>query len=240
MAKKRRHVLKAGPDGVIRSGIYARDVGRKRRRFLTNQEQTDQLQRIAEQPEPELIPWLNQMVRWGAEILRPHVAGPFALLAPDAPGTCYMADLGQGWQFFSPEGNAPEVVFDAFKLMDVCRLALIHAEPNGNPAYLAGAMHRIGRLHERILVREFEPLVATEQGRRKVAADTARSLNEAYTELHPQYQPEVDALQNSGSGLSYEKATAEVAQKFGVSQPTIKRNTVNKFPRHRSRHKKAE
>ena len=103
---------------------------------------------------------------------------------------------------------------------------------------LADYMFSAGRYRERVAVADFDSYVFAESGRRRAASSNAQSLNECHTELHKHYQGEVDALVNGG--LSYTKATEQVASKYMVSPRTVQNHTENKKPRHGSRHTKRE
>ena len=226
MAKKRPQ---PDAEGYLQTGIYQRYVGPKHPLPME--------QAISEAAaEPDVTGWLDSVKSWAAAILRPHVTGPHKVFALDQPGTCYAADMGDGWGFYYPGEDPPEEVLDAFQLMTEIRVAALHSQPDGNPVYLAAAMQKIGRLQERIQVRPFEPLVTAERGRRRKATETVKELNACYTELHGDYQPNVDKL--VADGLSYTNATEEVAAMFNVSARTVQRRTVNKSPRNRGRNGK--
>lgn len=74
-------------------------------------------------------------------------------------------------------------------------------------------------------------------GASKGASITNKGRAEIYAEDAKTYQAEVDALVDSGNGVSYAEACRQVGKSHKVHPDTVGKKTTNNFPRNGSRHR---
>lgn len=245
MGKKRKRP-EPDADGILRTGIYERNVAPPPRATakeieaaIVSLESLRGLPRgkapskpakppALAQPRPSIRDWFNQWRSGLAEVIRPHVA----LLEILQPHLSYKSlDIGDGYRWYALSADAPEEVRDAIDAMNGLRVLEHHVgeddtlTPQGQLAWVVQFAYRFGRIVERMEVRPFEPLVAESLARKPGQRKGAAIVNADHAELHSQYQSEVASLM--ATGMKYYPAADEVGQKLGVSGKTVRKYAPN-------------
>lgn len=223
MAKKSK-VPTPDPDGILRTGIYQRRVGRAPR--LTDDEVEAALDRMVEDLGKPAIESLSEIREWLKPIAMAVLEGPLEKdKTSPAPGATYRnLDLGEGPQIFRvrlPENGSVETeqALNAIEALDEIRVVELNV--GSNQDFLFRATLRLGRLIERIHVRRHEPHA---QCGHKVleAASAGGKLNASLTpEQKKEAAEKVAALISEGE--SQNVACATVGKGYKRSKETIAR-----------------
>ena len=201
---KKREVPTPDADGVLRTGIYQRRVVPK---HITIEESQKLLLDWFEKPSGarSIRDWLNG-----------HLAGLAKIISPyrDAKGgTEYALDLGDGWQGYHLADDLPEKVLDAIDCQNEIRVMQSHiAEDNsleGDLGFVVDAAFRLGRMTHKLQIRDFEPLVRAELGRRDRKKGTGALLTDEQWQLVKNY---ID--RRVRRGLSAAKAAEEASSQL--------------------------
>lgn len=215
---KKRKAPEPGDDGYLRTGIYKRYVGPRSHQSI--REVLSTMKKMAEEPDLPISEWLENIRTYLTGFILPYAEE----VLPDdpKPGAIYAEDLGKGRQVFRisdslVEGTPEyEAAMDAIQaLRDVHMLATGMTDdetPIRSLRYLIDSTFKLGRTMERILIRPYEPLVATEISRRTKRGKKRKNegrLTDAQWKLVKAFiQKRVDA------GSSASKACDEVSAKL--------------------------
>lgn len=161
-------------DGYLITGIYQRFVGPAQ--TLSVEESKAAWEAFVNQkPIPPIVDWLHDFRNGLSEMIRPHIEESTPMDCK--PGWKRRCDLGDGPRFYRikdgiDEGTPEyEATVDTLSAIDEICVVLSNVGPDntlaGNLRTVLDSTFKLGQLYERICVRPFEPLVATELGRRK-------------------------------------------------------------------------
>jgi len=239
MAKKKQ-ATKPDADGVLRTGIYERHVGPPLP-YDSEALQCDQ-QRCDASSERSLSEQLDVIRLSLRPIIEPFVEQ--VNQQPELwtqPGKYGVLDIGDGpfryRQLPSIESGTPEAeqardALDALHEIDEIGHCISRDETS-----LFQCAVRLGSLLEQISIRPFESLVISSKKHRtggsKGAVIANKGRAEIYASVAIKYQGDVDRLMRGG--LSYNKATEQVAKQYNVCAKTVQRHTKNPSPANRGR-----
>jgi len=151
---KKKKTPKPGADGILRTGIYQRRVTPKKMAGDELGAALDQWADEANRPASEHLQAIRDSLK---QIAMPFLDGPCSDQQTHA-GRIRVLDVGEGPQRFSEKPDLDEQARDAIEALEIVR-AVAH-NLDGNQDLLFRTTLRLGRLLERIGVRQFEPLVA--------------------------------------------------------------------------------
>jgi hypothetical protein len=160
----------ADGSGVKETGIYSRIVKPSPNQLLPMTNETaDLLVNSLIRPNKGLD--IDVLEEFAREIVKPYVTATPNSKRRKRP--IEGLNLGDGDRLYEVKTDSPEFVIDAIEMLHKIRYLRIKRQ-NNNPLSVEPPVFEIGRLFERILVREVEPFVATEKNRRKKAAAGGR------------------------------------------------------------------
>jgi hypothetical protein len=132
-------------------------------------------------------------------------------------------DLGDGLRDYQLPEDAPPIARDAVEVLN----CLEGVEIDGiSPAYKVFYAFKLGRLYERMLVRQLEHRALVGMRKAKRNARIAKSRELSHDELRRRYQAVQDELATAsrrGERVSRERAYQTVATRLNLSKESIKR-----------------